>query len=181
MSVRKAILVIMIAAFIPMAASAAKLTKVAVVDLSRIVSDFFQESSAWREIEQLREKKENTVEQRKEELNRLKQRKLEAQDEGKENLVLQLEEEIRKKEEYLKEYNRIMSQRIESKRNNLLTSSDFSKEIIRAVEYVAEQEGFSIVLRKKDPNIVYYNYEVDITEKVLEYLRRQSGSDESNG
>lgn len=149
---------------------------VGVVDLSRIVSDFFQESSSWREIEQLREKTQNTIEERKEELNRLQQRKLEAQDEGKENLVLQLEEEIRKKQEYLKEYNRIMSQRIESKRNNLLTSSDFSKEIVRAVEYVAEQEGYSIVLRKKDPNIVYYNYEVDITEKVLEYLRRQSGS-----
>jgi len=149
---------------------------VGVVDLSRIVSDFFQESSAWREIEQLREKKENTMEERKDELNKLKQRKLEAQDEGKENLVLQLEEEIRQKEQYLKEYNRIMSQRIESKRNNLLTSSDFSKEIVQAVEYVAQQEGYSIVLRKKDPNIVYYNYEVDITEKVLEYLRQKSGS-----
>jgi outer membrane protein len=177
--VRKAILVIIIAAVIPAAASAAKLTMVGVVDLNRIVSDFFQESSAWREIEQLRENMQETVEERKEELSRLQQRKLEAQDEGKENLVLQLEEEIRKKRDYLKEYNRIMSQRIESKRNNLLTSSDFSSEIVRAVEYVAEQEGFSIVLRKKDPNIVYYNFEVDITEKVLEYLRRQSDSGSS--
>jgi outer membrane protein len=173
---KRALLILLVALLLPAAVSAAKLTMVGVVDLSRIVSDFFQESSSWREIEQLREKTQNTIEERKEELNRLQQRKLEAQDEGKENLVLQLEEEIRKKQEYLKEYNRIMSQRIESKRNNLLTSSDFSKEIVRAVEYVAEQEGYSIVLRKKDPNIVYYNYEVDITEKVLEYLRRQSGS-----
>jgi outer membrane protein len=65
-----------------------------------------------------------------------------------------------------------MTERIESKKNTLLTSSDFSREIIKAVEYVAENEGFSIVFRKKDPNILYYNYEVDITEKVLEYLRR---------
>jgi outer membrane protein len=153
---------------------------VGVVDLSRIVSDFFQESSAWREIEQLREKMQSTIEERKQELNTLQQRKLEAQDEGKESLVLQLEEEIRKKKDYLKEYNRIMSQRIESKRSNLLTSSDFSREIVQAVEYVAQQEGYSIVLRKKDPNIVYYNYEVDITEKVLEYLRRQSSSGNSD-
>lgn len=176
---RKAILVVLIAAVLPAAVSAAKLTMVGVVDLNRIVSDFFQESSAWREIEQLRENMQETVEERKEELSKLQQRKLEAQDEGKENLVLQLEEEIRKKRDYLKEYNRIMSQRIESKRNNLLTSSDFSSEIVRAVEYVAEQEGFSIVLRKKDPNIVYYNFEVDITEKVLEYLRRKSDSGSS--
>ncbi len=173
---RIVLIALLISFIIPVTASAANLTMVGVVDLSRIVSDFFQESSAWREIEQLREKKENTMEERKDELNKLKQRKLEAQDEGKENLVLQLEEEIRQKEQYLKEYNRIMSQRIESKRNNLLTSSDFSKEIVQAVEYVAQQEGYSIVLRKKDPNIVYYNYEVDITEKVLEYLRQKSGS-----
>jgi outer membrane protein len=72
----------------------------------------------------------------------------------------------------MKEYNRIMSERIENKKSNLLTSSSFSREILRAVENVADQEGISIVLRKKDPNILYYNYEVEITEKVLEYLRR---------
>lgn len=65
-----------------------------------------------------------------------------------------------------------MSDRIQSKKDSLLTGSDFSREIIRSVEYIAETEGFSIVLRKKDPNILYYNYEVDITNKVLQHLRR---------
>ena len=153
-------------------AGAAKLTMVGVIDLTKIVSDYFQESAAWREIDQMIEKTEETIKEQREAINELEQQKLEAQEENNNKKVLQLEEEIRNKQEYLKEYNRIMSERIESKKSNLLTSSDFSKEILRAVEYVAETEGYSIVLRKKDPNILYYNYEVEITDKVLEYLRR---------
>ncbi len=136
---------------------AAKLTMVAVIDLNRIVSDYFKESGSWREIERLTEKTEENIEERKDEINRLKERRLEAQQEDNRKLVLSLEEEIRKKEEYLKEYNRIMSERINTRRENLLTSSDFSREILKAVQYIAEQEGYSIVLRKKDPNILHYN------------------------
>lgn len=150
---------------------AAKLTMVAVIDLTRIVSDYFKESAAWREIDQLIQRTEETLEDRKEEINLLEQRKMNAIEENNQRLSLQLDEEIRKKQEYMKEYNRIMTERIESKKNQLMTSSDFSREIISAVEYIAETEGYSIVLRKKDPNILYYNYEVDITDKVLEYLR----------
>ena len=150
---------------------AAKLTMVAVIDLTRIVSDYFKESAAWREIDQLIQKTEETLEEKKEEINLLEQRKMTAIEENNQRLSLQLDEEIRKKQEYMKEYNRIMTERIESKKNQLMTSSDFSREIISAVEYIAETEGYSIVLRKKDPNILYYNYEVDITDKVLEYLR----------
>lgn len=169
---KKTIIVLLIFLLCAASAGAAKLTMVGVVDLTKIVSDYFQESTAWREIDQLIQKTEETIKERRDELGSLEQRKLEAMEDNNQRLTLQLEEEIRQKQEYLKEYNRIMTERIESKKSNLLTSSDFSREIIRAVEYVAENEGFSIVFRKKDPNILYYNYEVDITEKVLEYLRR---------
>jgi len=170
--VKKTAIIITMILVLSSTAAAAKLTMVGVVDLTKIVSDYFQESAAWREIDQLTKTTEQTIEERRGEINRLEQQKMEAIDEGDDTLALQLEEKIRQNQEYLKEYNRIMSERIERKKNNLLTSSDFSREILRAVEYVADQEGFSIVLRKKDPNILYYNFEVDITEKVLNYLRR---------
>ncbi|MFO7848828.1 MAG: OmpH family outer membrane protein [Spirochaetia bacterium] len=168
---KKKIITILLLLGVASSATAAQLTMVAVIDLTRIVEDYFQESSAWREIENLRERTEENIQEREEEINELKEKRLEAMDEDEEDRVLSLEEEINKQEEYLKEYNRIMSERIESRRENLLSSSDFSSEILKAVQYVAESEGYSIVLRKKDPNILHYNREVDITEKVLERLR----------
>ena len=173
---KKYLLTILILLSVAASATAAKLTMVAVIDLNQIVGDYFQQSSAWREIENLTEKTRENIEERKQEINRLKEKRLEAQQNENEQLVLSLEEEIRKKEEYLKEYNRIMSERISNRKDSLLTSSDFSREILKAVQYVAEQEGYSIVLRKKDPNILHYNKEVDITEKVLQYLRSRSSS-----
>ncbi len=173
---KKFIVSILLLVVISMSLSAAKLTMVAVIDLNRIVGDYFQQSTAWREIENLTEKTRENIEERKQEINKLKEKKLEAQQEDKEKLMLSLEEEIRKKEEYLKEYNRIMSERISSRKENLLSSSDFSREILKAVQYVAEQEGYSIVLRKKDPNILHYNKEVEITDKVLQHLRSRSSN-----
>ncbi|MFP4179124.1 MAG: OmpH family outer membrane protein, partial [Spirochaetaceae bacterium] len=174
--VKKLIIAILLLLAVASTATAAQLTMVAVIDLTRIVEDYFQESGAWREIENLREKTEENIEERKDEITKLKEKRLEAMDEDDEQLELSLEEEIRKQEEYLKEYNRIMSERINSRRENLLSSSDFSREILKAVQYVAESEGYSIVLRKKEPNILHYNQEVDITEKVLRRLRETSSN-----
>ncbi len=100
----------------------------------------------------------------------LNKQKIDAENRNNDSLVLRLDDDILKKQQYLQEYHKIMSDRIASKKENLLTSSGFSKEIIETIKFIAENEGFSIILRKKDPNILYYNYEVDITEKVIERL-----------
>ncbi len=163
-------------AFIATPLAAEKLTKVAVVDLTSIVSDYFRESTEWREIDELTRQTEETINERMEEITSLKQQKVEAESEEDELLVLKLDEQIRQKQEYLQEYHKIMSDRIQTKKDKLLTGSDFSREIINAVEYIAESEGYSLVFRKKDPNILYFSYEVDITNKVLERLRRTAAS-----
>ncbi len=155
---------------------AEKLTMVAVVDLTKIVSDYFKESTEWREIDELVRRTEETIRERMNEITALKQQKIETENEGDELLALKLDEQIRKKQEYVQEYNKIMSDRIQSRKDNLLTSSDFSREIIKTVQFIAESEGYSVVFRKKDPNILYFNYEVDITNKVLDHLRRTAGS-----
>lgn len=157
---------------------AEKLTMIGVVDLTKIVSDYFKESTAWREIDELTNKVDETTNEKMNEIRELQGQKIEAENNNNDNLVLRLDDDILKKQQYLQEYHKIMSNRITSKKENLLTSSGFSKEIIETIQFIAENEGFSIVLRKKDPNILYYNYEVDITEKVIErlILRASSGN-----
>ncbi len=157
---------------------AEKLTMIGVVDLTKIVSDYFKESTSWREIDELTKKVDETTNEKMDEIRELQGQKITAENNNNDNLVLRLDDDILKKQQYLQEYHKIMSDRIASKKENLLTSSGFSKEIIETIQFIAENEGFSIVLRKKDPNILYYNYEVDITEKVIErlILRASSGN-----
>lgn len=157
---------------------AEKLTMIGVVDLTKIVSDYFKESTAWREIDELTKRVDESTTAKMNEIRELQEQKIDAENRNNDSLVLRLDDDILKKQKYLQEYHKIMSDRIVSKKENLLTSSGFSKEIIETIKFIAENEGFSIVLRKKDPNILYYNYEVDITEKVIGrlILRASSGN-----
>lgn len=157
---------------------AEKLTMIGIVDLTKIVSDYFKESTAWREIDELTKKVDETTTEKLNEIRDLQGQKIEAENNNNDSLVLRLDNDVLKKQQYLQEYHKIMSDRIASKKENLLTSSGFSKEIIETIQFIAENEGFSIILRKKDPNILYYNYEVDITDKVIErlILRASSGN-----
>ncbi len=149
---------------------AEKLTMIGVVDLTKIVSDYFKESTAWREIDELTRRVDESTNAKMNEIRELQEQKIDAENRNNDNLVLRLDDDILKKQQYLQEYHKIMSDRIASKKENLLTSSGFSREIIETIQFIAENEGFSIIFRKKDPNILYYNYEVDITEKVIERL-----------
>lgn len=157
---------------------AEKLTMIGIVDLTKIVSDYFKESTAWREIDELTSKVDLTTTEKMNEIRELQGQKIEAENNNNNNLVLRLDDDILKKQQYLQEYHKIMSDRIASKKDNLLTSSGFSREIIETIKFIAENEGYSIVLRKKDPNILYWSPFVDITDMVIErlILRASSGN-----
>jgi outer membrane protein len=99
-----------------------------------------------------------------------------ANNNGDERQFLQLEQRIYQKQEYLKEYHNIWQSRINAKIETVSTSSSFTAEIYQAVKFVAESNGYSVIMRTRDPDILWYNQEVDITNLVLERLRRQAAS-----
>ena len=169
---RKSVFIVLMFVIFSAHLFAEKLTMIGIVDLTKIVSNYFKESASWREIDELTQKVEETTNTKLNEIKNLQEKKIDAQNKGDDTLALQLDNEIEKKKQYLQEYHKIMSDRITSKKENLLSSSGFSKEIIEAISYIAEDQGFFIVLRKKDPNILYYNYEVDITDKVIDRLMK---------
>lgn len=155
-------------------APADQFTQIGIIDLSEIISNYFLESRAYRELEQMRSEFEDDRQRITDEIVQLEQRKLKAENLGQESTVLRLEDEIFEKKEYLREYTRIKYNQIKKKQESLLESSSFLGEILKEVQYIAESEGYSIVFRAKDPNIVWWSQAVDITDKVLERLRQTS-------
>ncbi len=155
-------------------APADQFTQIGIIDLSEIISNYFRESRAYRELEEMRSEFEDDRQRITDEIEQLEERKLDAENRGDESTVLQLEDEIFEKKEYLQEYTRIKYNQIKKKQESLLESSSFLGEILKEVQYIAESEGYSIVLRAKDPNIVWWSQAVDITDKVLERLRQTS-------
>ncbi len=154
--------------------SAEQLSKIGIVNFSRIVEDYFAESSAWREIDTMREKYNDGRDEILEEINDLKMEKLQAENSNNQIKALRIDDEIYNKQEYLKEFHSIWQNRINTKIQGVYQSSTFTAEILDAITYIAESEGYSMIMRTQDPDILWYNHEIDVTNLVLERLRWQA-------
>jgi len=156
--------------------AAEQLSKIGVIDLSRIASQYFKESRAYRELEEMIIKYEDEKNRILEEISTLEERKLDAENAGEDTLAMRLENEIFNKKEYLKEYNRIKYNQIKSKREKLAESQTFITEIMKEIDYIAESEGFSLILKASDPNLAWWSSEVDVTDLVIDRLMRRAAA-----
>lgn len=146
------------------------ISRVGVVDLSRIFSQYFRESVSFRKIEELQQTYEEERQRIINQIDILKEEKLAAQSDGNESLVLRIDRQIDEKQVYLKDYHSVMTNKINRLQESLQASSSLSAEILQAIEYVAEEEGFAVIYKSQDPNILFFSKDVDITDLVLERL-----------
>jgi outer membrane protein len=110
------------------------------------------------------------------EIQGLQKSKLDADTAGDKTTALQLDNEIYKKSEYLKEYYRIKSAELEDQKKKLTESSAFLQQIYDEIKLVAESDGYSMVLNlKENTGIIWYSATVDITDKVIQNLMTKAG------
>lgn len=156
--------------FIVLPVGAEQITKVAVLDYTRILSAFYADSAESRRIEEMKTVFADEVRRLQAEIQDLEERKLEAENRGNSRDALDLDSRIQDKKQYYQEYVRVRGNQIQQASANLGSSSGLAQEISREIQYVAESNGFSIVLKRSDPNLLWWSYEVDITDLVLQRL-----------
>ena len=150
-------------------------SRVGVVDLSKIFSQYFRESVSFRKIEELQQTYEVERQRIISQIDVLKEDKLTAQRESNDTLVLRIDKQIDEKQEYLKDYHSVMTNKINRLRESLQASSSLSAEILQAIEYVAEEQGFAVIYKAQDPNILFFSKDVDITDIVIQRLMQNAG------
>jgi len=162
--------VYVLAALITVPLSAEQITKIAVLDYTKILSAFYADSAAVRRIEKMKEVFAADVRKMQEEIQSLEEEKLEAENAGKSREALKIDKRIQDKKEYYQDFVRVRGNRIQQSSAKLGANNELAKEILQEIQYVAESRGFSIVLKRSDPDLLWWNYEVDITELVLQRL-----------
>jgi len=167
------LLFIGLAALFP--AAAEQLTTVGIVDVTKVTTAFFRDSQAVRELEDLTAKLQAEINGITAEINQLRERKLTAENSGNQTLALQLDEEIFNKTNYLRDYYRIKSGQLQDRRNRLAESSSFLSELQGAIAFVAEDQGYNVILKSSDPNLLWWSRQVDITDLVITRLMRGAG------
>jgi outer membrane protein len=156
--------------------SAQQLTRFAVVDLPRVYVSFFRDSRAVRDFEERSAQVQNEVDRMTREINDLKNQQINAEFQGNQQQSMRLENEIYRKSELLKEYYQLKTQELETQKKRLTQSGAFLEQVYDEIRFIAESEGYSMVLNlKESTGILWYSPTVDITDKLIQNLVSKAG------
>lgn len=154
--------------------AAEQLTTVGIIDISKVYNSFYRDSRAVRELEELRERYQAEIDREVGELEDLKDDLAQAQDRGNQTRIEQLNSEISRQRRYVEDLTRRRREQLQQRQQNLV-SDDFLNRLQQAIVYVAESEGYTVVIRTDQEGLQWWSPEVDISDLVLERLRQTEG------
>jgi outer membrane protein len=164
-------------------ASAQQVTKVGICDFTKVLSTAYRESKSVRDWEVAKADYQKEVTAATREITDLENQKLDADKAGNRDLSLNLEKRISDRKLYIENYRRVRGQLLQQQAEKAM-SAQVVREILSAINLVAEQEGMSLVFRSDGTygeSMIYRVPEVDITEKVIKELFARAGKTYTGG
>jgi len=154
--------------------SAQQLTRFAVVDLTRVYSAFFLQSGPVRQLEQDSAAVQAEINRMTQEIQGMQSMRLTALSAGDQMQALRLENDIRGRTEFLREFHAVRTAELEARRRALSQTDEFLGQIYNEIRFVAESEGFTMVLDiANTPGILWFSPIVDITDTLIDRLLRR--------
>lgn len=157
------------------AAVAQQITRVAVVDLSKVYLTYSRDSAAVRKLEEDKQRVQSEINRMSDEIKQLQLKRAEASARADQAEVLRIDQDIYRKAQYLSEYYQAKQAELEDRSRKLMESSEFAQLIYRTIQGLAEAEGYSVILSSHETgsvtsSIIWYSPAVDITDKVIQAL-----------
>ena len=168
---RKIAFVVLLVCGVGASVSAQQLTRFAVVDMARVHSVFFLESAPARQLEQDSIAVQAEINRQNQEIQGLRAAHLAAVSAGDQAQALRLQDEVRVRTEFLVEFHTVNAAELTSRRRTLMQTDDFLARVYNDIRFVAEREGFTMVLNLNDnPSILWFSPTVDITDSLIQRL-----------
>jgi len=180
---RLALLCTLACAVFALPLAAQQVTKVGICDFTRVLSTAYRESKTVRDWEAAKADYQKEVTATAREITDLENQKLDADKAGNRELSLTLEKRVADRKLYLDNYRRVRGQLLQQQAEKAM-SAQVVRDILGAINLVAEQEGMSLVFRSDGTygeSIIYKVPEVDITEKVIKELFSRAGKTYTGG
>lgn len=147
------------------------ITKVGVVDTSRVYTTFYRSATQVKNYETKKAEFQAEVDSLTQELKNLDTKLLSYEKSGDEVNKLKVQAEITKKRDYLTEYSRSKQLELESLKSKMIDNDEFYKKLYDAIGRIAESQGCSVVLSLQNANaILWYSSQIDITTDVINAL-----------
>lgn len=162
---------LLLAVLLAVAVSGEQLSKIGIVVFSKVVENFPSGSPAFSKLQNLKETFETQRQDYLAELNRKELELLELKDGGNQIQIANLEREIETFKVFINDWQGIKLKQLEIAQEEFLQGEDIATDIYKAIEFIAINEGYTLILDESDQNIIWYSPEIDITDLVINRLR----------
>jgi outer membrane protein len=143
--------------------------------MPKVYMAFSRESRPVREFEEKNAKVQAEIDKLTREIQDLRSRYADAVTANNDSEALRLENLIYRRSEFLKEYFQTKTAELEDQRNKLMQSGSILDQIYDEIRYIAESEGYTMVLNmKNNPSIIWFSPTVDITDKLIQNLQTRT-------
>lgn len=149
-----------------------QITRIGIVDSQRIADTFIAKSQAYLDYVQLKKDLDAQVAEIQQQIADLEEQVITARQAGDTSRAMKLENESIELNNHLRAFIRLGKNKAQAAQQEIAESDDFYMNMVKAIDNVAETEGFSLVFDKALNRIWYYIDEVDITDEVITALNR---------
>jgi Skp family chaperone for outer membrane proteins len=158
------------------AAYSQQITRIAVVDLPRIIMAYSSESKEVKAFEQKKALVQADIDRMSAEITRLMGQKADADKAGDKVQSASLRSEIEEKARNLNGFVSAKQAELDEEASRLASSNEFTQDLYRQIQTVAEMKGFSLVLNLKSRDsvmnsVLWYSPMIDITGDVIQALQ----------
>jgi Skp family chaperone for outer membrane proteins len=161
------------------AAQTQQVTKVGVVDFTKVLLTAYKDTKGYRDYDQARADYNKEISSRTKDITGLMSQKLDADKAGNKTLSLTLEKTISDRQKDLDTYKRVKGAILLQQLSGLMTGPVL-QEIYDVVKFVAEGGGYSLILRVDTDARDLFLYripEIDITDDVVQEILKRQGKD----
>jgi outer membrane protein len=157
------------------AAFGQQITRIAVVDLSKVISAYSKDAQAVKDFEQKKSQVQTDIDRMSAEIMRIMSMKADADKAGDKAGALRYRDDIDKKTKALTDFVSAKQAELDDQAKKLTTADTFSQDLYKQIQNVAETEGYSLVLNLKSSDtvmnaVLWYSPMIDITDDVIQAL-----------
>jgi outer membrane protein len=172
--VRRRRLAIGIALATTIAGYAQQIPRLGIVDLQRGRLPEVRRRDALRSFESERARVQDEQARLESDIFELEARQLDAQRSENRERALSLDDQVFERKQYLRNYLTVKNRQLADMVSRLSESDEFLSEMTSAIEFIAESEGYSVILNKASNLFLFFVPEVDITDLVIAELSRRA-------
>ena len=156
-----------------------QITRIAVVDLSKVIAAYSKDSQAVKDFEKKKSQAQTDIDKMKGEIMALMAQKADADKAYDKTVSLRLRDEIERKAKAYADFASTKQAELDDQSRKLTASDAFSQDLYKQIQNVAETEGYSLVLNLKSGDsvmeaVLWYSPMIDITTDVIQALAAKS-------